>query len=106
MLKTDHWLSDRRNILHLVLHQQSWAGGTGVSQETQNRPMSLWTCTELLTFLTKEDVQGPASVLFANGVNGEDLRTMTETTLVQELRLSPFAARKILRARDVFVAAC
>ena len=33
--------------------------------------------------------------------NGEDLRTMTEATLVQELRLSPFAARKILRARDI-----
>ena len=64
MLKTDHWLSDRRNILHLVLDQQSWVGGTGVSQETQSRPMSLWTCTELLTFLTKQDVQGPASVLF------------------------------------------
>jgi len=40
------------------------------------------------------------SLLYANGVNGEDLATLMEEMLVQELRMTPFAARKVVRARD------
>ena len=41
----------------------------------------------------------PGSLLYANGVYGEDLATLTEEILVKELRMTPFAARKVLRAR-------
>ena len=41
----------------------------------------------------------PGSLLYANGVNGEDLATLTEEILVKEFRMTPFAARKVLRAR-------
>ena len=41
----------------------------------------------------------PGSLLYANGVNGEDLSTLTEEILVKEFRMTPFAARKVLRAR-------
>ncbi len=41
------------------------------------------------------------SVLYANGVNGADMASLTEEILVKELRLTPFAARKVVQARDL-----
>ena len=39
------------------------------------------------------------SLLYANGVNGEDLATLTEEILVKEFRMTDLAARKVSRAR-------
>ena len=41
-----------------------------------------------------------AQVCRANGVCGEDLLGMTTATLVEDLRCTPIAARKVLGARD------
>ena len=55
---------------------------------------------QVLCFLSKATADHiPGSLLYANGVNGEDLATLTEEILVKELRMTPFAARKVLRAR-------
>ena len=56
---------------------------------------------QVLCFLSKATADHiPGSLLYANGVNGEDLATLTEEILVKEFRMTPFAARKVLRARD------
>ena len=56
---------------------------------------------QVLCFLSKATADHiPGSLLYANGVNGEDLATLTEEILVKELRMTPFAARNVLRARD------
>ena len=55
---------------------------------------------QVLCFLSKATADHiPGSLLYANGVNGEDLATLTEEILVKEFRMTPFAARKVLRAR-------
>ena len=55
---------------------------------------------QVLCFLSKATADHiPGSLLYANGVNGEDLSTLTEEILVKEFRMTPFAARKVLRAR-------
>ena len=62
--------------------------------------MQVWGADEVLAFMKKSDLASPGSLLYANGVNGEDLATLTEEVLLKELRMTPFAARKVLRARD------
>ena len=55
---------------------------------------------ETACFLEECDLCGPAQVCQANGVCGEDLLGMTTATLVEDLRCTPIAARKVLGARD------
>ena len=53
---------------------------------------------QVLCFLSKATADHiPGSLLYANGVNGEDLATLTEEMLMKEFRMTPFAARKVLR---------
>ena len=55
---------------------------------------------QVLCFLSKATADHiPGSLLYANGVNGEDLATLTEEILVKEFCMTAFAARKVLRAR-------
>ena len=58
----------------------------------------------VVSFARARDLAGPASSLFASGVNGLDLLDVDENTLVNDLRLTPFAARKALGARGAFLA--
>ena len=65
--------------------------------------MTSWPVRDVASFLEGNDLQGPASVFHANGVNGSDLLAMTADTMVQELRLSSLAARKVAHARDMYL---
>ena len=49
------------------------------------------------------DLSGPAKLLFQNGVNGADLTMLCDRALVDDLGMSSFAARKVLKARDDFL---
>ena len=46
---------------------------------------------------------GPAASFLANGVAAADFFDMSEKTLTTDLRLSRFAARKVVTARAVFL---
>ena len=50
------------------------------------------------------DLAGPAKVLAESGVNGNDLLGLRLEVLTAELRLSTFAALKVVVARDAFQA--
>ena len=63
-----------------------------------------WRVDEVTDFLNNQDLRGPASVLNANGVNGHDLVNATFQELTSAVRLTPFAARKVLSARDAALA--
>ena len=58
---------------------------------------------ELIRRLSSHDLQGPAAVLFANGFASKDFANVDVKTLTGEIRLSIFAARKVLAARDTFL---
>ena len=62
-----------------------------------------WTVAEVVSFLKSKDLAGPANVLFANGVRGEDFITMLVESFVHDLRLSEFTARRLAAARDIFL---
>ena len=58
---------------------------------------------ELIRRLSSHDFQGPAAVLFANGFASNDFANVDVKTLTDDIRLSIFAAPKVLAARDTFL---
>ncbi len=110
MLTSDHWLADPRNVLVLRLTEPAWVDQRSqatmqtMPAETREVMMRRWLVKDVSSFLDKADLKGPAAVLYANGVSGKDLAELGVDSLVAELRLSAFAARKIIAARDAFLA--
>ena len=62
-----------------------------------------WSVVELSQFLDDDDLEGPAKILRANGVRGQDLLSMDLATLVGDVGLTRFAARRVLESRDLFL---
>ena len=60
-------------------------------------------CVRTCSFLLSQDLEGPTKFLQTQGFNGSDFLAATGESLVAELRCTPFAARKLLRARDLFL---
>ena len=110
MLTSDHWLADLRNVLVLRLTEPAWVDQRSQATmqtmpvETREVMMRRWLVTDVSSFLEKADLKGPAAVLHANGVSGKDLAELGVDSFVVALRLSAFAARKIIAARDAFLA--
>ncbi len=105
LLDTDHWLSDPRNVLQLKLASRAFVDpGVAVAPPpSPSEAMRSWSVHDVVSFAHARDLAGPAAILFASGVNGADLLSATERMLVQDVRLTPFGARKILGARDAFL---
>ena len=106
-LDSDHWLSDARNVKVLRLNEQAWVSSSSTLPRTVTQDprdvMRRWRAADVTAFLTANDLEGPADVLFKNGVGGEDLATLTMAVMTRDLRLSAFAAGKILTARSAFL---
>jgi len=106
LFQTDHWLADSKNAILLKLTESAWETGrssSGAVPIDRRAILSSWSVAELRTFLEGKDLSGPAAALHANGVNGSDLLETTAATLEQDLRMTPFAARKVAQARDAFL---
>ena len=109
LLQTDHWLSDSRNVMQLRLNGPAWESEAAETPASQDLPpsreqMAAWGVDQLADFLTTKDLRGPAEVLRASGVAGADLLAWdTATELQVDLKLTPFAARKVLATRDAFL---
>ena len=107
LFDTDHWLSDRRNIIVLKLTEPAFFDGDNgdASQgaESAGEALAKFTVSEVSGLLRSKDLSGPAQVLESNGVNGADLLGLSATQLQTELRMSVFAARKVIAARDTFL---
>ena len=107
LLESDHWLSNRNNVLVLKLTEPAWEVAVAAPAAPLPSPrlqVAAWQVKEVVAFLGAKDLAGPAAGLFASGVAGADLLEVDEATLVRDVRLTPFAARKVLRARDAFLA--
>ena len=62
-----------------------------------------WSARETHYFLKGVDLVVPAETSFKAGFNGKDLHDATKEVLMSDLRLSPFAACKIVLARDAYL---
>ena len=65
--------------------------------------MRSWTVAETARFLEEHDLEGPAVLTRVSGVNGADLLQLSINELSHDIRLTPFAARKVGAARDEFL---
>ena len=64
-------------------------------------PLRLLFAWRATVWLESMDAAGPAAVFRANGVTGRDLLGFKEASeLVTELRMTPFASKKVLQLRD------
>ena len=68
--------------------------------------MASWRVDDVVAWARACDIVGPSKVLHENAVNGQDLVNADELLMVKDLRLTPFAARKLLSARGDFFRGC
>ena len=106
LFASDHWLSDSKNVTLLRLTAPAWETGAPLGAVVAASPtelMKTWTVDNVVAFAHARDLAGPAAALFSNAVNGLDLLALDLDTLVNDARLTPFAAREILSARGAFL---
>ena len=108
LFETDHWLSNPKNVMVLKLTRPAWktgvASAAAAPEPEPAEAMKSFSADGLGAFLRARDLAGPAATLFASGVNGADLLEMTPQVLVNDVRLTAFAARKVVDLRDAFLA--
>ena len=110
LLESDHWLSNSKNVVLLKLTTPAWVSTPAAPAAPAAPPpsprdtMATWSADGVSSFARARDLVGPAAVLFASGVNGGDLLDLDEAALVTDVRLTPFAAQKLVRARDAYLA--
>ena len=63
-----------------------------------------WSVADLARFLVQADMEGPAQQLRAQGVAGCDFVGATVSVLHNDMRMSPFTSKKLLRIRDAYLA--
>ena len=92
----------------MKLSERAWINGETSAPAATMSPKDIfqhWTVADLARFMRGKDLAGPCGILQANGVAGADLLDMSASDLEGELRLTPFAARKVIKARDAFLSA-
>ena len=102
LLRTDHWLSDARNVRVLRLIQPAWQGGSlvgGGMLLSRREKIATWTAVEVKEALRAKDLEGPSNVLFHNGVRGQDFLELTCDVMQSDLRMSKLASTNVMRAR-------
>ena len=65
--------------------------------------MREWSVNAVVSSLQGADLAGPAAKLYDNGLAGADLEDVSLSVLTQDLRLSVFAASKVIAARNAFL---
>ena len=105
LFRTNHWLKDEENVVKLCLRAPAFVrpGGSVSPAETPEYKMKGWSVEETVSFLRGCDLEGPAQTCFTSGVAGADLLQLSEQELINDVKLTPFAARKIVKARDSFL---
>ena len=109
MFETDHWLSNPKNCLVLHLAQPAY-GPEHTPMDALDHPaatrtdtMRTWSVAALARFVAKADMEVPAQQLAALGVSGDDFVDATISALQNDMRMSPFTSKKLLRIRDAYL---
>ena len=107
LFDTDHWLANEKNVVVLRLTQPAWDCGPNHVPKTPQDPvqqMQGWSVSDLAVWLESRDLAGPAAAFRQNGVSGADFEGFSSAeALENDLRLTPFCARKLISVRDNFL---
>ena len=96
-------------MIQLWLREPAWIQTSGpveisaAPERSKREEMLHWRVAEVVAFLEQSDLSGPAKVCHHNGVAGSDLLQLSEKDLVDDLKMTPFAARKVVAIRDSFL---
>ena len=105
LFSTHHWPSNPKHVVVIRLDSPAWISARpqapAVDTHSQRELASAWTADEVAMWLQSCGAGGIASTLQANAVDGSDLLAFSnEDELVKDLRLTQFAARKLLHLRE------
>ncbi len=103
LLTTNHWMKDPRNVVVVTLTQPSWRQPlqAALVVAPPAEKLGAWTVAEVAHFYEGADAAGLAVTLQKNAVNGADMAGFSSwEQLAEDIRMTPFAARKVLRLRD------
>ena len=106
LLKANHWLKESSNVCFVRLSAPAWAAAdpSSVATRSPTSTVAAWTTDEVAMFFAQQGADGSGHALRGDSVNGRDLRAFTSwMDLQQELHMTPFAAKKILRLRGAFL---
>ena len=98
MFESDHWLRNSKNVICLKLLAPAWVSAAAAAPLPEPGPaeqMRSWSVAGVVAFATARDLAGPASSLFASGVDGADLLQMDEKVLVSDVRLTAHLAEPL-----------
>ena len=76
-----------------------WIVSACVASQSAVDRLAACSANDLRFLLEAQDMSGPAAHLFSQSVNGADFLALTETELVNDVRVTPFVAKKLLKAR-------
>ena len=102
VFSSDHWLSNPRNVVQIHLDAPAWQHDPDLlthvhSPVPQRRMIGRMSSDALYSFLVTQDLAGPAEVLRGSAVTGADVLAPTEKDFQKELRMTPFASKKLAR---------
>ena len=110
-LRTHDFLNKPETCVVLELRQAPVQPVPGSATQQDDRPtlspaeaLQTWTVADVKVFLNARDLRGLADLCSANGVNGADFAGFNLDTVGKELQLTPFQTKKLLNARDAFLA--
>ena len=103
LLKTDHWLREENNVTQVWLTRSAVAGaGVVMTKGPPTTSLAAWSVEELAAHVSAEDAEGLAAQLRSNSVNGSDFANLRLDDFINDLRFTPFAARKLEALRQKF----
>ena len=103
LLRSDHWLSDPSNVALAWLSAPVFRQAA-VPQPSPQEQMMGWSVAQVASFYESQDAAALGATLASNSVQGSDLFSFTVNDVQHGLQLNPFAAQKVCRLRDLFLA--
>ena len=100
LLSSDRWLSNPLIIIQIHIGAPAWQNEPHLlprvdTPAPRRGSVRMMSSEALQSFLVTQDLAGPTEVLLANAVNGADFLTLAEADYRRELRMTPFASKKL-----------
>ena len=102
LLRSDHWLSDPRNVALLWLQAPAY-GPELPPPPAPAAQMEAWSVRDVVSFFESKDARALGQKLEASSVTGADLMRLSVRSLQRSLSFNAFAAHKVCNLRDTFL---